>query len=78
MVETLLLRNESKGTSYPMMFEKLIFLVSVVSFVFLNQFLWSSIDVVWYQWLAAIGLALIMLILNEFIGRIIQSWRIRN
>ncbi|CAI8345750.1 MAG: hypothetical protein CMA41_04265 [Euryarchaeota archaeon] len=78
MVETLLLRNESKGTSYPMMFEKLIFLVSVVSFVFLNQFLWSSIDVVWYQWLASIGLALIMLILNEFIGRIIQSWRIRN
>ncbi|MDP6866493.1 MAG: hypothetical protein QGG62_06115 [Candidatus Poseidoniaceae archaeon] len=78
MVETLLLRNESKGTSYPMMFEKLIFLASVVSFVFLNQFLWSSIDVVWYQWLASIGLALIMLILNEFIGRIIQSWRIRN
>ena len=78
MVETLLLRNESKGTSYPMIFEKLIFLASIVSFVFLNQFLWSSIDVVWYQWLASIGLALIMLILNEFIGRIIQSWRIRN
>ncbi len=78
MVETLLLRNESKGTSYPMMFEKLLFLVSIVSFVFLNQFLWSSIDVVWYQWLASIGLALSMLILNEFIGRIIQSKRIRN
>lgn len=78
MAETLLLRNESKGTSYPMMFEKLIFLASIVSFVFLNQFLWSSINVVWYQWLASIGLALIMLILNEFIGRIIQSWRIRN
>jgi len=78
MVETLLLRNESKGTSYPMIFEKLIFLASIVSFVFLNQFLWSSIDVVWYQWLASIGLALILLILNEFIGRIIQSWRIRN
>ena len=78
MVETLLLRNESKGTSYPMMFEKLLFLVSIVSFVFLNQFLWSSIDVVWYQWLVSMGLALSMLILNEFIGRIIQSKRIRN
>jgi hypothetical protein len=75
MVETLLFRNESKGSSYPMMLEKFVFLLSIVGFVFLNQILWSRIDVVWFQWLASIGLALSMLILTEFIGRMIQSIR---
>ena len=57
------------------MLEKLIFLASIVGFVFLNQILWSSIDVMWYQWLASVGLALSMLILNELIGRTIQMMR---
>ena len=57
------------------MLEKLIFLASIVGFVFLNQILWSSIDVMWYQWLASVGLALSMLILNELIGRTIQMVR---
>ena len=29
----------------------------------------------WYQWLASVGLALSMLILNELIGRTIQMVR---
>lgn len=60
------------------MLEKLIFLASIVGFVFLNQILWSSIDVMWYQWLASVGLALSMLILNELIGRTIQMMRAGN
>ena len=78
MPETILLRNESKGSSYPVMLEKLIFLASIVGFVFLNQILWASLDVMWYQWLASVGLALTMLILNELIGRSIQMYRARN
>jgi hypothetical protein len=78
MVETILLRNESKGSAYPMMLEKLIFLISIAGFVFINQILWSSIDVIGYQWLASVGLAFVMLILNEIVGRIIQTMRIRN
>ena len=60
------------------MLEKLIFLASIIGFVFLNQILWSSIDVMWYQWLASVGLALSMLILNELIGRTIQMMRAGN
>ena len=75
MSETLLRRNESKGSAYPLYLEKLIFLASIVGFVFLNLILWSSIDVMWYQWLASVGLALSMLILNEIIGRIFQVMR---
>ena len=78
MVETILLRNESKGSAYPMMLEKMIFLISIAGFVFINQILWSSIDVIGYQWLASVGLAFVMLILNEIVGRIIQTMRIRN
>ena len=75
MSETLLRRNESKGSAYPLYLEKLIFLASIVGFVFLNQLLWSSTDVMWYQWLASVGLALSMLILNEILGRTIQVMR---
>ena len=78
MSETLLRRNESKGSAYPLMLEKLIFLASIVGFVFLNQILWSSIDVIWYQCLASVGLALSMLIFNEIVGRTIQMIRARN
>ena len=78
MVETLLFRSESKGSSYPMMLEKLVFLIAIVGFIYLNQILWSRIDVVWYQWLASIGLALSMLILTEIVGRLIQAIRATN
>ncbi len=61
-----------------MMLEKLIFVASIFCFVFLNQYLWSSIDFMLYQWLATIGLALTLLILNEFVGRIIQSMRLKK
>ncbi len=61
-----------------MMLEKLIFIASIFGFVFLNQYVWSSIDFMLYQWLATIGLALMLLILNEFVGRIIQSIRLRK
>ena len=61
-----------------MMLEKLIFVASIFCFVFLNQYLWSSIDFMLYQWLATIGLALMLLILNEFVGRIIQSMRLKK
>ena len=61
-----------------MMLEKLIFVASIFCFVFLNQYLWSSIDFMLYQWLATIVLALTLLILNEFVGRIIQSMRLKK
>ncbi len=75
MTETLLLRNEAKGSAYPMILEKIVFIAAIVSFVYLNQYLWSSTDEVVYQWVGSIGLALSMLILTEIIGRMMQSIR---
>ena len=75
MAETLLLRTEAKGSAYPMLLEKLVFIVAIIGFVFLNEYLWSSTDDVVYQWLGTIGLALSMLILTEIIGRMMQSIR---
>ena len=75
MTETLLLRNEAKGSAYPMIMEKIVFIAAIVGFVYLNQYLWSSTDEVVYQWVGSIGLALSMLILTEIIGRMMQSIR---
>tara|TARA_Y100001954_G_scaffold137434_1_gene146541 strand:- start:1111 stop:1347 length:237 start_codon:yes stop_codon:yes gene_type:complete len=75
MVETLLLRNESKGTRYPIVLEKIIFVLGILGFAFVNDYVWSSIDLIWYQWMASVGLAIVVLILIEFIGRGIQSLR---
>ncbi|MBP66165.1 MAG: hypothetical protein CMA67_02795 [Euryarchaeota archaeon] len=75
MVETLLLRNESKGTRYPIVLEKIIFVFGILGFAFVNDYVWSSIDLIWYQWMASVGLAIVVLILIEFIGRGIQSLR---
>ena len=75
MVETLLLRNESKGRQYPIVLEKIIFVLGILGFAFINDYLWSSIDLIWYQWMASIVLTIVMLILIEFIGRGIQSLR---
>ena len=75
MVETLLLRNESKGTRYPIVLEKIIFVLGILGVAFVNDYVWSSIDLIWYQWMASVGLAIVVLILIEFIGRGIQSLR---
>ena len=75
MTETLLLRNEAKGSAYPMILEKIVFIAAIVGFVYLNQYLWSSTDEVVYQYVGSIGLALSMLILTEIIGRMMQSIR---
>tara|TARA_Y100001980_G_C14226058_1_gene80214 strand:+ start:186 stop:422 length:237 start_codon:yes stop_codon:yes gene_type:complete len=75
MVETLLLRNESKGRQYPIVLEKIIFVLGILGFAFVNDYVWSSIDLIWYQWMASVGLAIVVLILIEFIGRGIQSLR---
>ena len=75
MTETLLLRNEAKGSAYPMILEKIVFIAAIVGFVYLNQYLWSWTDEVVYQWTGSIGLALSMLILTEIIGRMMQSIR---
>ena len=75
MVETLLLRNESKGTRYPIVLEKIIFVLGILGFAFVNDYVWSSIDLIWYQWMASVGLVIVLLILIEFIGRGIQSLR---
>ena len=75
MVETLLLRNESKGRQYPIVLEKIIFVLGILGFAFVNDYVWSSIDLIWYQWMASVGLAIVLLILVEFIGRGIQSLR---
>ena len=75
MVETLLLRNESKGRQYPIVLEKIIFVLGILGFAFVNDYVWSSIDLIWYQWMASVGLAIVLLILIEFIGRGIQSLR---
>ena len=75
MVETLLLRNESKGTRYPIVLEKIIFVLGILGFALVNDYVWSSIDLIWYQWMASVGLAIVVLILIEFIGRGIQSLR---
>ena len=74
MTETLLLRNEAKGSAYPMILEKIVFIAAIVGFVYLNQYL-SSTDEVVYQWVGTVGLALSMLILTEIIGRMMQSIR---
>tara|TARA_B100000214_G_C23562920_1_gene443704 strand:+ start:333 stop:569 length:237 start_codon:yes stop_codon:yes gene_type:complete len=75
MVETLLLRNESKGRQYPIVLEKIIFVLGILGFAFVNDYVWSSIDLIWYQWMASVGLVIVLLILIEFIGRGIQSLR---
>ena len=75
MTDTLLLRNEIKGSAYPMILEKIVFIAAIFAFVYLNQYLWSSTDEIVSQWVGTIGLALSMLILTEIIGRIMQSIR---
>lgn len=75
MTEALLGRTEMIGSTYPMWVDRIIFMLAIIGFVFLNQYMWEQISSVWLQWMASIGLAIFLLIMTEVSGRIIQMLR---
>ena len=75
MTETLLRRNETVGSTYPIWLDRSIFILTIVGFVFLNQYMWNQIDSTWLQWTASVVLAISLLIMTEVSGRIIQMLR---
>ena len=75
MTDTLLGRNETVGSTYPMWLDRVIFISAIVGFVFLNQYLWDTIPSTWHQWVASVALAIFLLIMTEVSGRIIQMLR---
>ena len=75
MTDTLLGRNETVGSTYPMWLDRVIFILAIVGFVFLNRYLWETIQSTWLQWVASVGLAVLLLIMTEVSGRIIQMLR---
>ena len=75
MTDTLLGRNETVGSTYPMWLDRVIFISAIVGFVFLNQYLWDTIQSTWLQWIASVALAIFLLIMTEVSGRIIQMLR---
>ncbi|MBL6882301.1 MAG: hypothetical protein ISR25_03100 [Candidatus Poseidoniaceae archaeon] len=75
MTDTLLGRNETVGSTYPMWLDRVIFILAIVGFVFLNQYMWEAIGSTWLQWVASVGLAILLLIMTEVSGRIIQMLR---
>ena len=75
MADTLLGRNETVGSAYPMWLDRVIFISAIVGFVFLNQYLWDTIQSTWLQWVASVALAIFLLIMTEVSGRIIQMLR---
>jgi uncharacterized protein (DUF983 family) len=75
MTETLLRRNETVGSAYPIWLDRSIFILTIVGFVFLNQYMWNQIDSTWLQWTASVVLAIFLLIMTEVSGRIIQMLR---
>ena len=75
MTDTLLGRNETVGSTYPMWLDRVIFILAIVGFVFLNQYMWEVISSTWLQWVASVGLAIFLLIMTEVSGRIIQMLR---
>lgn len=75
MTETLLRRNETVGSTYPIWLDRTIFILAIVGFVFLNQYMWGQIDSTWLQWTASVVLAIFLLIMTEVSGRIIQMLR---
>jgi len=75
MTETLLRRNETVGSTYPIWLDRSIFILTIVGFVFLNQYMWNQIDSTWLQWTASVVLAIFLLIMTEVSGRIIQMLR---
>ena len=75
MTDTLLGRNETVGSTYPMWLDRVIFISAIVGFVFLNQYLWDTIQSTWLQWVASVALTIFLLIMTEVSGRIIQMLR---
>ena len=75
MTDTILARNETVGSTYPMWLDRVIFILGIVGFVFLNQYLWEAISSTWLRWVASVGLAIFLLIMTEVSGRIIQMLR---
>ena len=75
MTDTLLGRNETVGSTYPMWLDRVVFISAIVGFVFLNQYLWDTIQSTWLQWIASVALAIFLLIMTEVSGRIIQMLR---
>lgn len=75
MTDTLLGRNETVGSTYPMWLDRVIFISAIVGFVFLNQYMWDTIQSTWLQWVASVALAIFLLIMTEVSGRIIQMLR---
>ena len=78
MTEALLGRNEMVGSRYPMWVARVIFILAIVGFVFLNQYMWDQISSTWMQWMASVGLAILLLIMTEVSGRIIQMLRVNS
>lgn len=75
MTETFLGRTETVGSTYPIWLDRSIFILAIVGFVFLNQYMWNQIDSTWLQWIASVVLAIFLLIMTEVSGRIIQMLR---
>ena len=75
MTETFLGRTETVGSTYPIWLDRCIFILAIVGFVFLNQYMWGQIDSTWLQWTASVVLAIFLLIMTEVSGRIIQMLR---
>ena len=78
MSEALLGRNETVGSTYPMWVDRVIFILAIVGFVFLNQYMWEQISSTWLQWMASVGLAILLLIMTEVSGRMIQMLRVNS
>ena len=78
MTEALLARNEMVGSKYPMWVDRVIFILAIVGFVFLNQYIWEQISSTWMQWMASVGLAILLLIMTEVSGRMIQMLRVNS
>jgi uncharacterized protein (DUF983 family) len=75
MTETFLGRNEKVGSTYPIWLDRSIFILAIIGFVFLNQYMWNQIDSTLLQWTASVVLAISLLIMTEVSGRIIQMLR---
>jgi len=75
MTETFLGRNEKVGSTYPIWLDRSIFILAIIGFVFLNQYMWNQIDSTLLQWIASVVLAIFLLIMTEVSGRIIQMLR---
>lgn len=75
MTETFLGRTETVGSTYPIWLDRSIFILAIVGFAFLNQYMWNQIDSTWLQWIASVVLAIFLLIMTEVSGRIIQMLR---